>query len=363
MKNVMLYAYTYFNLGDDLFIKLIAERYPDTQFMLVAPKAYKHAFKERHNIRILPSDTIIRRGIHFMFKTMGILRFSRPYISKNCDAAVLIGGSLFIQGQNWRETMKMTKAMPIKGKPFFLLGANFGPFHEQEFYQEHKYLFQHYTDICFRDTYSYELFNDLNHVRVADDIVFHLQKQTTQKSQDDGYIVITVIKPSIRENLSGYDAMYYTKIKDIAIYFMDKGYPVTFMSFCAFEADEEAIIEIMQKISPNYASRITTYAYKYHIDEALRIIARSTFVIASRFHAMILGWVYQKPVFPIVYSDKMKHVMVDLDFNGSYIDMDNVQKLTAEQVYMSMETNSQAVRAQVKNAEKQFEKLDAYLLQ
>lgn len=34
---MMVSAYTEFNLGDDLFIKVLCERYPDTRFMIIAP--------------------------------------------------------------------------------------------------------------------------------------------------------------------------------------------------------------------------------------------------------------------------------------------------------------------------------------
>src|SRR5699024_1160694 len=45
MKKVMVYAYSQFNLGDDLFIKILCERYPETQFVLYAPKQYKRCFQ------------------------------------------------------------------------------------------------------------------------------------------------------------------------------------------------------------------------------------------------------------------------------------------------------------------------------
>ncbi|OQP08346.1 polysaccharide pyruvyl transferase family protein, partial [Geobacillus thermoleovorans] len=94
---------------------------------------------------------------------------------------------------------------------------------------------------------------------------------------------------------------------------------------------------------------------------ALDVIAGSSFVVATRFHAMILGWVYNKPVFPIAYSNKMINVMKDVGFKGSYVDFNDLNSLEPEEVFRSMESNFVDISQQIKSSEKQFQKLDEYL--
>src|SRR5699024_11469484 len=106
-------------------------------------------------------------------------------------------------------------------------------------------------------------------------------------------LVISVIKPSYRECLNGYDESYYKKIKDITIYYINKGYTVTLMAFCVKEGDKEAIDEILKLIPNNLLKHVNSFLYQYNITEALNIIASSTLIVATRFHAMILGWVYK----------------------------------------------------------------------
>jgi colanic acid/amylovoran biosynthesis protein len=118
---------------------------------------------------------------------------------------------------------------------------------------------------------------------------------------------------------------------------------------------------MMEQIPPNYLYGVTKHVYKYDIDETLKVIAASSFVVASRFHAMILGWVIGKPVFPIVYSSKMTHVMQDAGFNGSYTDFNTIHTLDPDDVFASMKTNTMDVTAQMRQAEKHFEVLDHYL--
>jgi len=355
MKKVMVYAYSQFNLGDDLFIKILCERYPETQFVLYAPKQYKRCFQGMRNIRFFPSDAFFVRSFNYIFKHLHI----RKLLAKSCDAAVHIGGSLFIQGEDWRKMLENTKAMRISGKPFFLLGANFGPFHDKQFYQEHKQIFSSYTDTCFREKYSYDLFKDLPNVRMAADIVFQLKKPIIPKREN--HIVISVIKPSIRKYLASYDALYYEKIKDVVVYFAERGYHVTLMAFCTYEGDHEAIDHILDEIPVDYLGKITKHVYQLNIEETLQIIASASFVVASRFHAMILGWVYGIPVFSIAYSDKMKHVMHDVGFQGTSTDFEQLETLQAADVFASMQTDPLDISRQIDDSENHFTKLDAYL--
>lgn len=359
MKDVMVYAYTQFNLGDDLFIKVLCERYPQTQFSIVAPSEYRHVFNGNDNIRFIRSDSIWNRGLNFLFRKLGMKIDISKLVAATCDAAVRIGGSLFMQGEDWKDEIEYTKRLQIPGKPFFLLGANFGPFYDREYVESYRDIFVDYTDICFREQYSYELFKDLNQARLADDIIFQMKGNDIQAKEQS--IIISVIKPSYRESLLEYDEVYYQKMKDIAIGFIERGYQVTLMSFCEYEGDQEAVEEIVKMIPSEHINKVRKHYYKLNLNETLQLIASSSFVVATRFHAMILGWVYQKPVFPIAYSRKMTNLMKDVGFTGYYSDFQTIDQLDAMKVIESMETNWIDVSKQAKCAEQHFEKLDQFL--
>lgn len=358
MKKIMIYAYTKFNLGDDLFIKILIDRYPNTKFILYAPTRYKNIFEESKNLKVIPNDTFFVRGCNYVLKNIRH-NFLRDFIAKRCDGVVYIGGSLFIQRDNWKKSFENKKSMRVKNKPFYLLGANFGPYKDNDFYFKYKEIFREYTDICFREKYSYDLFKDLNNTRIAADIVFQLN-QTRIKSKTNN-IVISVIKPSIRQDLKNYDEIYYNKIKDITTCFIDNGYKVTLMSFCQGEGDEEATKEVKDLIPKEYLKSVSSYFYKTNINEALKIVEESCFVVATRFHSMILGWLYNKPVYPIVYSRKMTNVMNDIGFNGYSVSFSNLSDLQTDEVLQSIETNKIDISSQISNSEKHFYKLDDFL--
>jgi colanic acid/amylovoran biosynthesis protein len=93
------------------------------------------------------------------------------------------------------------------------------------------------------------------------------------------------------------------------------------------------------------------------------LIQESKFVIASRFHAMILSWVFQKPVYPIVYSDKSLHVMQDIGFDGLYTEIENINEINVAEVYEYLShSKSLDIEKQTSSANTQFKKLDEFLL-
>lgn len=364
LKRMLIHAYTKFNLGDDLFVKLLCERYPDTHFVLPARSEYKQCFASLSNLTLYPIESIWVRGIRKVLKklklgSIDIQKVLLKRLARRCDGVVQIGGSVFMQGARWKEDYAWKLDVFDSRKPYFVLGANFGPYKDDTFYVRHRELFSTYTDICFRDRYSYDLFKDLGNVRLAPDIIF--QHAKPDNPRNGKYVVISVIKPSDRESLKDFDAMYYNKIKEIAVAFAEEGYGVKLMSFCEYEGDEEAVKAIHSLIPQVYADRVNMYFYKTNLEEAVGLLASSGMIVATRFHAMILGWVFGKPVFPIAYSEKTTNVMNDAGFTGAYADLKAMDSLDPEEVVRSLNTNTLNVSVLARQAERHFEKLDNYL--
>lgn len=362
MKRMLINAYTKLNLGDDLFVKLLCERYPDTRFVLPASGEYKKCLGSLPNLTIYPIESIWVKGARKILRRVRNIEVQKVLmhrLARRCDGVVQIGGSVFMQGQWWKRDLDWKYDVFDSKRPYFVLGANFGPYEDEEFYLKHRELFSTYTDICFRDRYSYELFKDLGNVRLAPDIVFQHRKPQTGGSMKR--VVISVIKPSERESLRDYDELYYRKIKDIAVAFVDQGYEVSLMSFCEYEGDEEAVRAILSLVPPSHSAGVSKYFYRTNLEEAVQLLASSDMIVATRFHAMILGWVFDKPVFPIAYSDKTTNVMNDANFQGAYARLKDLDSLEPETVVRSLETNQLNVSVLARQAEKHFDELDKYL--
>jgi len=152
MKTILVRAYTYCNLGDDLFLKILVERYPEIQFRIIAPKLYEKILKKYDNVMItqMPTYSLFNRIImkllgffSVMKKEAIILNNIKKFYSIEAtlsDGYVYIGGSLFIQNNekiNLIDIVNKEITNIFHDKKKFVIGANFGP-----------YLTDSYLDYC-----------------------------------------------------------------------------------------------------------------------------------------------------------------------------------------------------------------------
>ncbi|WP_310550067.1 polysaccharide pyruvyl transferase family protein [Paenibacillus glufosinatiresistens] len=366
---MMIHAYAKLNLGDDLFIKMLCERYPETRFVLPAEKAYKECFRNQANLSVRSVEAIWLRAIKKVLKRFRSLEVEKLYIkwlALRCDGVVQIGGSVFMETPGWEEHLEWKREVYGRRKPYFILGANFGPWKDPAFLERHREGFAGCTDICFRDRHSFELFRDLGNVRVAPDIIFGYPVQTVPSrpelsSSAGRTAVLSVIRPSDRESLKSLDERYYDKFRDLSVALIEAGYRVVLMSFCEHEGDEEAAEAISARIPVGYADRVSCFKYRTNLDEAIACLAGADLIVATRFHAMILGWRFGKPVYPVAYSDKTLHVMDDARFSGGYGDLRHLEDMVPTDVVRSAETGRLNVSGLARRAEYHFERLDHYL--
>ncbi|WP_043931070.1 polysaccharide pyruvyl transferase family protein [Bacillus sp. EB01] len=359
MKKVMITAYLNSNLGDDLFIKILCDRYKDVNFYMHGSPRYKDNFKEIKNLTYISQNKIYSLIDKVSYK---VNNFSliRRITNRLMDAHVYIGGSLFIQNDSWKSKWAKHKHLLLKNKPNFLIGSNFGPWTDQEFYMAYKKAFSHYTDICFRDMKSYNLFKELNHVRYAPDVVFNLDVDTSAMN-DKGKVGISLIDLSERDGLKEYKKDYLDTIKKMVDYLVSQGKKVTLFSFCKKEGDETALNEVLRLLDSDARKSVNSYLYNGDLNEAIELLSDMETIVATRFHAMILGIRLKKNVFPIIYSDKMLTVLDDMGFQGEIIKLNELKKFDIEKLNSTINLPD-SIDDYMEESKKQFKELDKLLL-
>lgn len=366
IKRIYVYAYFNYNLGDDLFIRILCNRYPTTKiYCLVSDPKYKNVFKEYSNITFFSNNTWfvkIYKKIARMIKNRDKNKDNLGrVISFFCNASLVIGGSLFMEPvDNWEAHSVASEYRILKRIPSFIIGSNFGPFTNLEFYKRYKHVFKKYTDICFRDTYSYKLFKNLDNVRFAPDVVFSLNY--INKSIQKRVISISVIDLKSRIDLKKNQEKYKRLIIKIMSVYINLGYEVQLISFCKNEGDEEMIEEIINMVPSNIKQYINSLYYNGDIDFILEKLGESEYIIATRFHCMVLGWILNIPVLPIVYSNKMLNVINDIQFSGKYIAIEEINAIDNETIMHNHKNNIIVDVGDLKNKSlSQFEALDNYI--
>lgn len=335
-------AYLTKNLGDDLLVKILVDKYSKQSNLYISEKG---KYLKLSGVNYIKENFIYK----LINKVLNKMTKNKFYIVnhkiKKMDVKIIIGGSLFMEMSSRDAKSKIIKDC----KNYCIIGSNFGPYKSIEYKQKYEKYFSEAIDVCFRDEYSYNLFKEIPTTRCATDIVFSLNTNNI-KLTDRKRAIISIIDCSKKLD-SQYVQFYEDKILTLIKFLVKKNYEVCLMSFCKSEGDEEATNSILKKIEEEKISgKIQKYFYDGNINQALNELGDSQIIIGTRFHANILGLIMRKTVIPIAYSDKTLNVLRDIKFDGKYFDIRdkknfNVELLTEDDLHYKFNVDNQKEKA------------------
>lgn len=334
-------AYLEKNLGDDIFLDILIKRYPQHKFYAMSRKEKGY---NSNNLKVFTNE--------YMYRGLKKLQLEK-YLANFFQLVVTIGGSMYMESNN------NTRDFSLGKNKRYVLGINFGPYQTQTYYDNIHNMLGNVEDVCFREKYSYNLFKDLPNARCASDIVFCMPTDDI-KITNRKRVIISVISCSFKLG-DNYTKAYEEKMIELIKFFMDKDYEVCLMSFCEKEGDKKAIESIIEKCDESIKDKIQTYYYNGNIKEALDVIGDSQIVVGSRFHANIIGLILGKAIIPVLYSDKTKNVLDDMNIDPKIIDIRNIEKFDINTISDEDLNKHFDISLQKIDAERHFEKLDKEL--
>ena len=336
--DIILQMYINENLGDDLFIDIIAKRYPNINFTIfgIGNRQIPFIYETKYNnVHIMPINKY-----RCKINAIGKVIFKRDMILekklKKCDGLITLGGSVFIDSPIPFEAFKANvladvrlHALKIK-KPTFVIGANFGPVYHEKFINKYKKYFSKCINVSFRDSKSKRDFENLDNVISTTDVVFNYpEKDILIKNKTVGISIIDLSDGS-HSKIASYQKIYEEKMVEIINEFIKLGYNVNMYSFCNKQKDNIAIYRIMDSISNK--DNVKCFEYNdLNIDGFIEHFATNEYIIATRFHSMILGLIQKQTVFPVVYDIKTKNVIDELQLEN-YCSLDTIDKLKIDDI-------------------------------
>lgn len=349
MKKVFVMAYLRKNFGDDLFLKMLLEKYKNIDFYI------KH--DEYEFVDILDKYN----NLHVLYGKDTDEELYNLDLNEY-DAYVYIGGSIFMEGgssYNLSEKFyDFVKRCRENNKPFCYISCNYGPFQTQEYFELSKKDFKECTDICFRDLYSYNLFKDIETVRYAPDFAFSYSSPKVEKQKDT--VGISVINLNVRNDLKNKNDKYMKFLKKNIKKYISLGKDVFLFSFCKCEGDED-IIEDILKSFPN-ENHLHVVKYTGDIDDFLNQYNLMEYMICARFHAMILSSIAMQKIYVMSYSKKIDRVIEDLKLSLPILHINELEDNYELSLEQFKSVDNEKIQKISKDAQKQDEAIRKYIV-
>ena len=345
MKKLFVRAYFQSNLGDDLFVLTLLRRYPEVTFYLYALGENQNAFRGEPNAVLPNAWDRLRRKLTYVLR----LPRKEAFDGQGLDGIAAIGGSVFWEGAPLADLNGST----------CLMGCNCEDSYSDAYREKLAQALAGVYSCCFRDRHSYALFRQIPTVRQAPDVLYGWPARQ-MPCPGSGIGISLVGRKGVFQNEAARED-YYSTVAELCDLCAGQGIPVRLLGFCAPEGDGEAMEAVKRRVSNPGALSCTLY--RGDPEEMLEQMNRCQTILATRFHAMILGWVLGKNVVPVIYSSKQTHVLEDAGFHGPLWNALAGERRTGQELLeMARSQAGYLDIARLRDeSERQFAGLDAFL--
>lgn len=362
--DILLFACIERNIGDDLFIQTLCNRYPKHNF-IISDKAKYGSLSRIDNLKFskvlkwwllfdsVSSRNVVKSGVSRIIKA-----FLQIILGKHKIGVYIVGNAFKNTNYSDASQLDWLKNRIALSREFYLLSTNFGPYSDERWRNDALKCFETVTDVCFRDLKSYELFENLNNVRYAPDAILSLGKQKKMKSKKNILISVIDCKLSSRETwLKNLSSIYENKLVEIIKLFREQGYNIILLN-----SNTKQDSPASDRIKSHFlANEIAVFNYTGDLDKLQDLYSSAEYVIGTRLHTIILAWLFDIPVYPIVYDIKVENILKSYLFKGKYTLISTIDKISAESVWENL-SNYKGIESEIiKSASKQFAVLDKEL--
>lgn len=333
MENVILFACIEKNIGDDLFVNVLAKRYPDVHF-LITSKAKYGSIALLENVEFsdalrkwLWASSTGRGGV--LKNIVGTLLqsfYARKLGPINCGVCI-VGNAFKMLDYRGKNSSRWMRNQIKLVKRYFLISTNFGPYTDERWKRDFDHIFPQMEDVCFRDQQSYQLFQSLPNVRYAPDAVLTLGRQPKNQHAGKRLLVslIDCSMPIRGKAVNDFQGPYEDKLAQFINSFLEQGYDVTVLNSNT-EQDLPACMRICEKC----VGHVDILNYDGDLSQVFQIYSNSDVVISTRLHTTILAWLFDLPVLPISYDIKVQSILNSYAFTEKYLTLEDMETVPKE---------------------------------
>lgn len=286
-KNLIVAGFNNQNLGDDLMFATVVNNLKYDNYYFYGP-ILKPAFVEQ---------------------PVAFIKYGRavPLRWKFFADFALIGGSLFmgendVQMEMFKWKLKLLKLNKLFGGKNFVLGANLGPYRdENEYFTSLKKVISLVDCWKVRDKVSYELLKKLNarNVELIPDIVMGFDTEPYENKPTKKVLAISVTDVDKDGAVDLKQHLFEAEIVYLIEKYHTEGFSVDLLSF-----EDSKDLPIMQRIAHQVSKDVVVRLVENKGDAVLASLAGAEVVISTRFHCMVLSALLRKSQIIYRYSSK-----------------------------------------------------------
>ena len=295
-KKIYLKGYFDYNFGDDMMLKLVARSFPDYSFFI--------------------EDV----GRTLVFQEKNIFLASK----KECERypSLVVTGSGFMINNRVKLCIEIMRYLKRENPGDYCIGCNIEPLDSslKRFLISRK--LNKFRLITCRDKFSYDWIsaNTKNlEVHFLPDILFSMPDDLIPQKSGEGLLGIVVMH---RQGDSA-DSEYYNIVASAAdLWVKTTGKKVLLIAFdSGGEDDVWACYVVKDKMSFSEKAEVVMHRDGTEIPNAF---SRCEKIICARFHAIVLSLRMGLPFYPLIFREKARNLLKDIEYPFSKSDIDNI---------------------------------------
>ena len=154
-------------------------------------------------------------------------------------------------------------------------------------------------------------------------------KADTKVPEISGSVAISVYDPFAphRETPEQISIDYRDTIVKTVCDLASNGKKVTLLGFCTFEGDGNFIDDVLNRLPENVRGAVDVVNYSFETkDNIINSLLSAEYIIGTRLHSVILGFVFGKKVLPIAYNQKINYILSDIGYDGPIVKIEEINK-------------------------------------
>ena len=300
---LIIFGYLKKNLGDDLILKTVIENTDFEEYVLIG--------YEKIGVSTSKEDKII-------YISKSIFKIFRAI--RKGDRIAIVGGSVLQDKlyQYLNPGIHLIRILTfafgkLVGTKNYIIGANISKVNFKFRYNLFLKILQLLTDVwTVRDNYSVEYLRKIGtkNVLFAEDIVFSSDLVKYKKNGNPKKVAISVVKTNDSFDCEAYQEKLQLWIRS----FLDNGFHIDLLLF-QNEEDFDTAFDLKNKFIGEDIDII-----KNKNDDIVKVMSEADYLIASRFHSLILGIILGKKLIVYSYANKNENFLANHNWKNVIVD-------------------------------------------